>query len=195
MVEPDPSRLCTTFGDMNGESNAPLVVISGAAGTGKTTLARACARAWSAVVIDLDEVAVEETQVAIASSPDPTSALASIRDLRYGQLRELVREQRRSGAAPVIAVAPFTREVSCAEDWTTFVRGVGGGEVMLVWIHLDPVERSTRIQGRGALRDRKREDLGATFVSPPVPHIDIDGALDREQQVNLIWSRFDNGKP
>lgn len=195
MDEPDLSRLWTTFGYVTGTQIAPLMVISGAAGMGKTTLARACARERSAVVIDLDEVAVEETQQAIASSPDPTSALASIRDLRYGQLRDLIRKQRRSGAAPVIAVAPFTREVSSAEDWTAFVHGVGGGEVTLVWMHLDPGERSARIQARGAHRDRKREDLGTTFVSPPVPHIDVDGALDTDQQVNLIWSRFDNGRP
>lgn len=193
MVERDPSGFWTTFGAMNGGSNAPLVVISGAAGTGKTTLARACARAWSAPVADLDDVAVEETRQAIASDVDPTEALAAIRHLRYRQLRDLVCDLRLSGAPVVVAVAPFTREVSSVENWEAFVEQVGGGSVSLVWVRLDPAERLRRIDQRGAERDRNRGDLQADFSPPPVPHLAIDGASDLPQSIERIRSRFDNG--
>jgi len=178
---------------MNPFDPANVIVISGAAGTGKTTLGIACAEALAGVLVDLDDEDRDIDELALAESPDVTATLAGARDRRYEVLRSGVSRQRISQPRPVIAIAPFTEEIASAAAWAGFTNAIGGGQVLLVWLFLDPLERATRIEQRGAVRDRDRTDLERIFQAPRVPHIAIDGRLDTDRQIAVIKSRFDNG--
>jgi adenylate kinase len=79
---------------MSLTKSVPVIAISGLAGSGKTTLGHACARAWAGIVVDLDDLALELTAQALAHHRDASQALAAIRDERYAELYERIRQER-----------------------------------------------------------------------------------------------------
>lgn len=168
----------------------PVFVISGAAGTGKTTLAQAFARQGNAQVVDLDVVAAAVVQAAQAKNPDASEwqINATVRQERYAALSEAVRQLRANSA--VIAVAPFTEEISDADRWKDLVASLGGEPVHLVWLDLDPALRAQRIAGRGATRDHGRIEVDRR--APAVGYLHLDAAGSVEDLVRGLMSRFGN---
>ena len=117
-------------------STHPVYVISGVAGSGKTTLAHAWAPTMGAAIVDLDVVAADVVDAALREHPEATQwqINAAYRAQRYRCLIDAISSARRS--ATVMAVAPFTQEISGEAPWVQFVRDIGGEPVQLVWIEL-----------------------------------------------------------
>lgn len=170
----------------------PVIVISGIAGCGKTTLAHAWAPMVDAIVVDLDVVAADVVQAAKESDPNVAEwqINADLRTDRYQRLIHAVRLVRQQ--AMVVAVAPFTDEISDSGPWARFVADIGGEPVHLVWIELDPRLRAERIASRGAVRDAGRVDDPAPARPPGVDHLLVDGALATDALVEILRSRFGN---
>lgn len=179
---------------MDSRPPAPLIAISGAAGTGKTTLAHAWSDVTGARVIDLDPETVAIVAAELRAHPelDEPAAMARTRDRRYARLVEMTASARRSGARAVVTVAPFTLEIATAPAWADFVHRCGGGDVTLVWLSLSPAVRARRIAARAAYRDRDRLDLEARFDPPAVNHVAVDATASTQAQVALLRSHFDN---
>lgn len=145
-----------------------------------------------AMVVDLDVIAADVVQAAKKSDPNMAEwqINAALRTDRYQRLIHAVRGLR--SEAMVVAVAPFTEEISDPQRWARFVAEIGGEPVHLVWIELDPRLRAERIALRGAVRDVGRVDDAAPAYPPRVDHLPVDGALPTDALVAILRSRFDN---
>ena len=163
------------------------ILISGAAGTGKSTLAAALAPRLRAAILDLD--------VATSALTDVVSGLLGRTDLsdpmiaeltrgpRYETLLALAEDNLRAGI-PVVLVAPFTAERSPA-GWRVvadrFAAHAAG--VLLVWLDLPDHHLVARLRRRDAVRDSdKVRDPGAFLAGvrrdpPEVPHLALDATL------------------
>lgn len=174
---------------------APLLIISGAAGTGKTTVANAWAAMTGARVLDLDIVAADLVRRLHAASPGSSEpeVLRSARRGRYECLVRAIVQARESQETAVVAVAPFTEEISSARAWSRFVDACGSGEVALVWLWLDEAERARRIEERGATRDRGRDDADKRFAPPEVAHLAVSAAAATDEQIAQLRSQLGNG--
>jgi predicted kinase len=158
------------------------VLIGGAPGTGKSTLAAALAPRLGAAVLDLD-VATGPLTAVIAGLTgrsdlgDPHLA-ALTRAPRYETLLALAADNLRAGL-PVVLVAPFTRERS-ATGWATVVDRLAPGTAALVWLRLPPDQLVERLRRRDAARDAgKVRDPDAFLATvdpgpPAVPHLALD---------------------
>jgi predicted kinase len=163
-----------------------VVLISGAAATGKSTLAAALAPRLGAAVLDLDVAtgpltAVVSGLLGAADLSDPRLA-ALTREPRYETLYALAEENLRAGLS-VVLVAPFTTERTTA-GWAVVTRRLGryAGDLTLVWLHLPPQDLVDRLTRRGAARDRDKMRRPEAFLAtvhadpPAVPHLAVDAA-------------------
>lgn len=173
-------------------STHPVYVISGVAGSGKTTLAHAWAPTMGAAIVDLDVVAANVVDTALHEHPEarPWQINAAYRVQRYRCLIDAITSERRS--ATVMAVAPFTQEIAGEAPWSQFVRDIGGKPVDLVWIQTGARALSERIALRGAARDGGRSDAAVPKPPPGVPHHAVNGELPVPEIVASLRSRFDN---
>ena len=173
-------------------STHPVYVISGVAGSGKTTLAHAWAPTMGAAVVDLDVVAANVVDAALHEHPEatPWQINAAYRAQRYQCLIDAITTERQS--ATVMAVAPFTQEISGEAPWVQFVRDIGGEPVQLVWIDTGARALSERIASRGAARDAGRRDAAVPTPPPAVPHHAVNGELPVPEIVASLRSRFGN---
>lgn len=173
-------------------STHPVYVISGVAGSGKTTLAHAWALTMGAAVVDLDVVAANVVDAALHEHPEatPWQINAAYRAQRYHCLIDAITAERQS--APVMAVAPFTQEISGEAPWAQFVRAIGGEPVQLVWIHTGAPVLSERIASRGAARDAGRSDASVPTPPPAMPHHAVNGERPVSEIVASLRSRFGN---
>lgn len=174
---------------------SPLLVISGASGTGKTTVALAWSQLTGARIVDLDEETVDivrDERIAHADLSE-ADAVRRSRDRRYARLVDVVRSARTTETRGVVAVAPFSSEIASVRAWQDFVRRCGAGEVALIWLSVPPRVRAARIAERGAARDGARVDLDATFPPPVVEHLAVDARISVEHQLDVLRSHFHNG--
>lgn len=169
-----------------------VLAVSGAAGTGKTTLATAWAEEIGAAVVDLDEVAADVVEEGLRVAPGLSEVVlnAELRSERYGALyAEVARLRQRSA---VVAVAPFTWEIGSQEAWADFVAAIGGEPVTLVWMHVDPQIRRKRIERRGASRDHGRTESLQTVTPPVVPALHVDAGSPVTGLLDELRSRLGN---
>ena len=173
-------------------STHPVYVISGVAGSGKTTLAHAWAPTMGAAIVELDVVAANVVDTALREHPEATQwqINAAYRAQRYRCLIDAITSERRS--ASVMAVAPFTQEIAGEAPWAQFVRDIGGDPVHLVWVQTGARALSERIALRGAARDEGRSDAAVPTPPPVVPHHAVKGELPVPEIVATLRSRFDN---
>ena len=173
-------------------STHPVYVISGVAGSGKTTLAHAWAPTMGAAVVVLDVVAANVVDAALSEHPEarPWQINAAYRAQRYQCLIDAITTERRS--ATVMAVAPFTQEIAGEAPWVQFVRDIGGEPVQLVWIQTGARALSERIASRGAARDEGRSDAAVPTPPPAVPHHAVNGERPVPEIVASLRSRFGN---
>ncbi len=167
-----------------------LIMIGGAAGTGKTSLAGALAPRLGASVVDLDDVTASLVQEYLASNPEVTEALALsvLRDARYALLAQAAAEQ----TGLTIAVAPFSRELASAQDWSAWVRAAGRTDLQCRTLQttLPAEEHLRRLQERGAARDAEQitlASLPATIVCDATLRVlVVDASAPVEQLVETM---------
>jgi predicted kinase len=101
----------------------------------------------------------------------------------YGGMTATAREIRSHGC-PVVLSGPFTQQIHDASRWRSWVAGLGGGTVHLVWIRSDAATLHRRLAARGWERDAGKLAAFETFVAsmrldtaPAAPHAVIDNRL------------------
>ena len=159
------------------------LLIGGAPGTGKSTLAAALAPRIGAAVLDLDVATGPLTDVisrllGVADLGDPRIAELT-RAPRYHTQLALAEDNQRAGLS-VVVVAPFTAERSAG--WTAVADRLAAHAAgpTLVWLHLPAHVLVERLGRRDAARDTdKVKDpdafLAALDDSPPAaPHLALD---------------------
>jgi sugar-phosphatase len=163
------------------------VAIAGPAGSGKTTLGRALARALGLPILDLDQITNPLLDGLAGHLPGPHwlsgPAAADIRGARYAALRSAAADIVGVGSG-VLLVAPFTAELRGGGEWEALVSAVAPAELRLVRIAGSPELFARRRGIRAESRDRFRPPDDRK--PPAVPHIAVDAALGTDQQVQRV---------
>jgi adenylate kinase family enzyme len=169
------------------DQNIQVIVISGAAASGKSTYAKKLKARQDLSILDLDDKLselIDENQKLI-NEVGMEAFLKIVRDDRYADLQKRGIEIVKKGAS-VALVAPFSRHIHDETLWENFCRPFIelGTKPELHWLKVSDVERASRLARRGAIRDVEkvsseeslREYLDSTVQLPPsVPHLEIDG--------------------
>jgi predicted kinase len=160
------------------------VLISGAPGTGKSTLSAALAPRLRAAVLDLDVATGPLTEVVSgligrADLSDPAIAELT-RTPRYDTLFRLAEDNLRAGI-PVVLVAPFTAERTVT-GWAVVADRLAphAAGLVFVWLHLPAHHLLDRLRQRDAARDMTKVTDPEAFLAtvdgapPAVPHLALD---------------------
>lgn len=176
---------------------SPAVLVTGAQASGKSTTARALARALGAAVLDQDSLTnplVDVVAGMIGAEDYADRRLAAlVRQARYECVHRAAVDCLTVGR-PVVLVAPYTSERRSTAAWHAVREklAAAGGEVTMVWLRIDGAEVVRRLTERAVPRDRTKladpEAFAAGLdLTPPVgPHLAVDATLDTGSQVAVI---------
>jgi predicted kinase len=166
------------------------LVVTGAPGSGKSTLGRLLAQRLGAVLLDLDTATADLTAIiadllGTHDLDDPLLAKAT-REARYATITALAEENLRLGISAVL-VAPFTAERRDPPAWAALHRRLqaAGGVPSLVWLAIRGDVVAQRVSRRGAGRDlpkltRADRLAGIDLAPPQVPHIRAEASRPPE---------------
>ena len=178
----------------------PVVLLSGAPASGKSTLSHLVARELRAAVIDQDVATaplVEVVQRLVGVDDLDDVRLAGLtRAARYRVVMDLAVDNLAAGT-PVVLVAPFTAERAEPAAWAeTRDRLVAaGGAPILVWLRLEPAEMLRRLRERAADRDAAKLADEVAYLSgaaatacqaPVVRHLALDATLHPAELVRAV---------
>lgn len=163
-----------------------IVIVAGAAGTGKSTLGLAMARELGLPMLDLDSITnpVLDALIVPIFGGDHWNSDAlrpALRPARYASLAAAARDQVRAGVGAVL-VAPFTREMAGASEWASLVAAVHPARPEVVWLTAPTELLTARRTVRGEIRDAHIADppVGS---APAVPHLRLDADLATGEQI------------
>ena len=174
-----------------------VVMVTGPAGAGKSTIAVVLARALPAVLIDND---VKPGTI------DPLLAGEARREARaaaYDALTDAALDAARSGAHVVVA-APLSEERRDARAWDHLCDRFAdaGAQAVLAWIRVPAGDLLERLAARSADRDEvklanpeawlREADPG---TPPDAAHIEIDGKLPAEEAAGALLAALYGGRP
>ncbi len=173
------------------------IVVTGAAGSGKSTLGLELARSLGAAFLDLDSLTNPlleglGTEFAGDAHWNDPALRPVVRPARYAALRAAVADQVAVGTDAVL-VAPFTAELSGGVEWQQLVEAAGGAPVV-VWLRASPELLAERRRIRSADRDAHVVDPPADSA-PAVPHIAVDASLTTGQQLAAVRRSLGLGRP
>ena len=167
---------------------APVWVVAGPPGSGKTTVARVLAARLSppAAILDKDVVYGGFAGAVIAAAGQPAGRREGpwydthVKAYEYAGLAATAADIRAAGC-PVVVVAPYTNEIHDAGRWAALVGELGGDPVRLVWLDCDGASLYARIAARASPNDAAKIGDFDAFVArmrpgvpPAVPHVAID---------------------
>jgi sugar-phosphatase len=169
-----------------------IVVVAGAAGSGKSTLGLELARSLGAALLDLDTLTnpvLEGLGSALADGAHWNDAglRVLVRPARYAALRATLADQVRAGGSAVL-VAPFTAELLGGEEWQQLVEAAGTTP-QVVWLRASPELLAERRRIRSADRDAHVVDPPAEHT-PLVPHLRVDASLPTAEQLADVLRRL-----
>ncbi len=193
---------------MTSDAAVPVVLLTGAPGTGKSTVGRLVAGRLGAALLDQD----------VATQPlvDVVRRLVDIEDLDDARLGNLTRAARYevlaalavdnlSAGVPVVLVAPYTAERADPQAWEALRSrlAAAGGAPLLVWLSLEPAEIVRRLRERGAGRDRAKllderryaDRLARLTAAPSVPHLPVPADLPPHRLVDRVLDALANARP
>ncbi|HEY7324388.1 MAG TPA: AAA family ATPase [Streptosporangiaceae bacterium] len=183
-------------------------VVAGAPGAGKSTVARLLLASVRPVPALLDKDTMYGSFVAAILAASGRAAGERegpwydehIKVHEYGGITATAREIRSRGC-PVLLSAPFTEQIHDAGRWQSWVAGLGGGVVRLVWVRTDAVTLRQRLAERASERDSAKLAAFEQFadrmqleVEPSAPHQTVDNRLsapaDLQTQVSALVDRL-----
>ncbi len=165
-----------------------VVIVAGAPGVGKSTVASRIALALGAATVDIDTV-FEPIVPLLAGQPQ-----GAVRTAIYEAIAAIAEASLPTGAHVVVS-APFTRERRdpCAWDRLAARLSSRGAAVVLVWLHAPPESVLARLAARGEVRDSEKLVDPASWLreaepeAPPfVSHIAVDATQTTERAVEQI---------
>jgi sugar-phosphatase len=162
-------------------------IVSGPAGSGKSTLGRRLAARVGATLLDLDTV-TNPLLDAIGDRLAPgghwnDDALRDlVRPARYACLLATARDQRDTGL-DLVLVAPFTAELAGGQPWEDLRAALAPDVPTVIWIDAGPILLDHRLRVRGEARDLGHRPRGS--IAPQVAHVRIDATLPTDRQVEL----------
>ena len=179
-------------------------VVAGAPGAGKSTVARLLLSALVPIPALLDKDTMYGSFVAaiLAEAGRPPGEREGrwydehIKAYEYAGMTSTAREIRSAGW-PVILSGPFTQQIHDAQRWDSWISGLGGEPVRLVWVRSDPTTLAHRLAARGLERDSsKLADFGNFTTSmrlherPAAPHLEIDNRLGAADPLDAQVARL-----
>jgi predicted kinase len=171
-----------------GLALAPVWVVAGPPGAGKTTVATLIAGRLDppAAVLDKDTIYGGFVTATLAAAGQPAGRRegpwydAHVKVHEYAGLAATAAQVRAAGC-PVIIVAPFTDQLRDPARWADLVSDCGGQPVHLLWVSVAPSVLYARLRTRCSARDSAKladydgfVDRMRPGVAPPVPHTEID---------------------
>jgi predicted kinase len=169
---------------------APVWVVAGAPGSGKSTVADMLLERLdpTPALLDKDTIynPLEEAVLREAGRPGSNDEWydTHLKVYEHAGIIAAAREIRSRGCAVMLSL-PFTKQIHNADEWTQLVDKLGGGTVYLVWAHSDATTLRQRLEARGLERDADRLANFDDFVAymqpeapPPVPHFAVDNRID-----------------
>jgi predicted kinase len=177
-----------------------LFMITGPAGSGKTTFGVALAERLGAVSLDLDDVTEPLVSIYLADHPGAREAetLTLLREARYEALAAAASTALSDPRVPaVVLIAPFTAEVSSPERLAAWLGRLGVVETQshVIWLSIPSAERLRRLESRAATRDITTVASGTLPepTPPQVPAVVVDARRPVGELVDEVVQRFGNG--
>jgi predicted kinase len=177
---------------MTENRNQTVIVVAGAAGSGKSAVAAVVARALPAALLDIDVTFGPVVPLLAGHSH------AVVREAIYEALVETAAQAAGLGASVVIA-APFTRERRDPPAWQRLADRCAdaGAEAMLVWLHVPEATLIERLAARGAPRDATKLANPAEWlresspeVPPNAPHLELDGTRPADLTADALLAEL-----
>lgn len=178
------------------ETGRPLaVLVSGAPGSGKSTVGLLLARRLGAALLDLDTATASLSAVVSSlhgsADLDDPEVVRLTREPRYQTLLALAEDSLSVGTS-VVLVAPFSSERRDPSAWEAVRHRLVevGALPTLVWLRISADEVVRRVSDRAAVRDRAKLEGGWTSrldLGPPVaPHVEVDALHSPESIVDQV---------